>query len=422
MIQYLIFLVVATSIAIYFVSRKSERKSMLALGAAQWIVYCIILYASSSTYRFTGGGDDASYYILALEAGSSSLGEVLSPYRYSGRLEQPGYGVILSVVHKIFGTGLGGLKLSNIAFYIVVTSTYARIASELRGRQFGYLVAIFVSGLIPLWYYYIFLLKDMIVVLLQGLVLLGAVLIHKTSGRKGWFVTSIGTLAVVPFRSFLVVLNVAVAGLAAALIRPSDATSIRRKSRVNWRSILSIVGCLILFYVATNSTLAQSLGLISQSRLVNADTVSAFAVERFQSSAIQRAIFPFLYLITESSGIQVLFSGGYITAARLRGLFALPWIVFYLPLLIVGLWSLAFGPDRRKLWASPWIVVVGFCAIYLGVSWIVGDTTRWRLPDMPALTMIAALGYSHISRLAKGLLLSSWLAVVVGIAAVFYLR
>lgn len=420
--QYMVFLLIATGGAIYFVSRGAERTFMLSLGAAQWLVYGVILYVSSTTHRFTGGGDDLSYYLLALEGGSSTLGEVLNPDRYSRRLEQPGYGVLLSVVHNVFGAELGGLKLTNIAFYIVVTATYARIASELRGRQFAKLVAIFVAGLMPLWYYYLFLLKDMAIVLLQGLVLLGAVRIYKAGGRGGWVLTSVGTLAVVPFRSFLVVFNIAVASLAAALIRPSNVRSYKRKRRINWPSILSIVGCLVLFYVATNSTLSQSLGLTTQSRLISADTVSAFAMERFRSSSIQRTLFPFLYLISESSGLQTLFSGAHITAERLRGLFALPWIMFYLPLLLVGLWTIAFGPDRRKFWASPWIVVVGFCALYLAVSWIVGDTTRWRLPDLPALTTIAALGYSHISRPVRGLLLSSWLAAVVGIAAVFYLR
>lgn len=431
MILYILALIGVTTVCAIVLSNPLDRGAVVLISLLQWIVYSLIISIMAPAYPFSAGGDDINYYLLAYEAGGERFSDVLNPFRYAGRLEQPGYGVVLSLAHNVFGADIDGLKFINLSMTVVTTIIYARIGTELGGRRFGILVAIFVAALTPLWYYFIFLLKDIFIVALQGATLLAAIQIYKSRGRHGWLLAVCSSALLIPFRSFLVVLNLSVISAASALIGSGDTTMRKAKGarwpsrsgsiRLNVRALSSILLCLLLFYVLTSPVLAQYLGIATESRMLRADTISMFAMSKFSSSIIERVLFPLLYLMSETSGVQTILSGVTPTVDRLRGLFAIPWIVFYLPLLLAGVWVLALSPQKRKLWSSPWIVVVVFCLAYLGVSWIVGDTTRWRLPDMPALTTISALGYSQISQLARGLLLSGWFVAVAVGAALFYL-
>jgi hypothetical protein len=46
---------------------------------------------------------------------------------------------------------------------------------------------------------------------------------------------------------------------------------------------------------------------------------------------------------------------------------------------------------------TPWGALLLFAVSYVAVSWQVGDTTRWRTPDLPVLGVIALAGWRHSS-------------------------
>lgn len=418
MIPLLLLLLAITALGIRWLIPRGERGFAYATSIAQWVVYGLIVVTVNSTMPFAGGGDDYNYYQLATGAGN--LAEALDFFQIAQRMEQPGYPILLRLAALLTGDDLLALKFVNIAAAVLLANVYLRIGMELSGPTLGRTAACFVMLLTPLWTYFVFLLKDLPITLLQSVSILGAILVYKSGGRRGWLLAGAATLAVFPMRTFLAAINVTLLAAATAL-----AVINRRRTAGSTPSsvgavMISLGACFALFLVITNPSFAASLGVLEQTRLISAETMSQSANVMFAASGVQRALFPILYLVTETTGLQSLYTGAPLNDMTLRGLLALPWLFFFLPLLLVGLHSLFSRKGLSALLASPWAVLLLFCAAYFGVSWIVGDTTRWRLPDMPALATISAYGFLSLRPSARILLLALWAALLVAATLVFY--
>jgi hypothetical protein len=53
------------------------------------------------------------------------------------------------------------------------------------------------------------------------------------------------------------------------------------------------------------------------------------------------------------------------------------------------------------------------------ISWITGDTTRWRMPSMPPMIAVAAFAWCSMTSSSRNLLLTAW-GVALSIAFVGY--
>jgi hypothetical protein len=399
---------------------RHHKRFLATLVGCQWLMMLPLLILLNDLWPYAGGGDDNSYHVVAASFGS--LAEALNPYTYIGIIEQPGYPILLATAALLSGGDLLALKLVNLTALVLITCVWSRIGFELEGEQFSRLVGFFVAGLTPLWCYAFFLLKDLPIALLQSLTVLSAIWVMKGQWRKGLGIGAVVTLLVIPLRSYLAVLSLAI--LAAGALLSGIATGrVRKRARgiprvfIACASLVCVIG---LAYIATDPETASALGLRVETRTISRESIEMTAHEIGQASLIQRALFPILYFVSETAGLNTLFSGDMIDPEIFRGLLALPWIFFYLPFLMIGIWALATRIGPRKLARSPWAIVIVFCMGYLGVSWIVGDTTRWRLPDLPALATIAALGFSFIRGATRALITMGWPALVLTGAAGYY--
>jgi len=140
-----------------------------------------------------------------------------------------------------------------------------------------------------------------------------------------------------------------------------------------------------------------------------------------QESSVNRVLFPVIYLFTEISTFNAA-AWRVLDATWVRGILAVPWILLGIPALMLGFVGLLKQPTQQgradrssfrfresRMVSSPWAVVVAFIVISMMTSWIVGDTTRWRLSDMPALLAVAVSATSSFSKRRIFALTALWI-------------
>ena len=66
-------------------------------------------------------------------------------------------------------------------------------------------------------------------------------------------------------------------------------------------------------------------------------------------------------------------------------------------------------------------MVLVFVVISIAISWTVGDTTRWRIPDMPMVAAIAVAGWNLTRPRIRQQLLLGWIAASGALFSLFYL-
>ena len=112
---------------------------------------------------------------------------------------------------------------------------------------------------------------------------------------------------------------------------------------------------------------------------------------------------------------------------------AIPWIFFGVPFFVIGMrWlfrcdtragsggSLFLRIGQLRVVTGAWGGIVLFILAYFAVSWQVGDTTRWRLPDMPAMATVALAGWMYGAPRSRDLILRFWITGIGTLLAVYY--
>ena len=397
-----------------------HRAFLFKLCAVQWLALFLSLVYFNSSQPFTDGGDDWGYFALVISI--SSFREAFDPYFYLGLLEQPGYPMLLAPFSFLSSGNLLALKAVNLSCFIVLTAVWSRVGHELHGERFARVVGIFVALLAPLWYYAFFLLKDMPIATLQGVAVLGGVLICNRKLATGMLLVLISTVLLIPLRSFLALINIAIVGV--SLLGMYRAAT-RQRLHAGASSKLLLAGGLLVgsaaAYAVLSGELIAYMGVLTETRKLSFENIATQAEMREADSMMRRAIFPILYFVSETAGIRALWLGSDQSSEVLRGLFAVPWILFYLPFLAVGIYFLMTRLRLSETRASAWLPVISLGVIYMVVSWTGGDTTRWRLPDFPALATVASLGFSQLQAKNRFLVLLWWSLAVLGSATIFYL-
>jgi hypothetical protein len=414
----LIFLVSLTYRFAALLIKGADREWVFKVMLGAWLCLFPLLALVNLWFPFTGGGDDEDYFYLAAVQ-LDYLADYFDLTRYIGLMEQAGYPTLLSALYQFTGEDLLAFKLLNLAFFVMLIPIWYRIGVALESRAFGRAVAVAIVLITPLWYYGFFILKDMSIVLLQSAFLLGVV--HVCLGDKGsWLLCLVATVALIPFRSHLVLVNMAVLSGAVAL------TSFRR---AEWGKIfttliipsamLAIV-LAIIFYIVSSFELMASMGVYTAHRVIGTVESQQAMAEHFESSE-KRTLFPFLYLFTETAGLNPQTWADF-DATALRGLLALPWIFVGVPFFLFGLRCLMRADPRAiysggvlssiqslRLLATPWAGLLMFILAYMAVSWTTGDTTRWRMSDVPAMVTIAVYGWENLERRVRLPVLLLWL-------------
>ena len=190
----------------------------------------------------------------------------------------------------------------------------------------------------------------------------------------------------------------------------------------------------MLLAIAGNPEILQKFGVVAQHRSVGSEEMFKAVSEFNEASEANRAIFPLLYLLSETAGLSPKGWAQY-DGAWLRGVLAVPWIFLVVPFFGVGMmWLMRpevpalrtrglIGRLRAsRLLVSPWGALFAFIAAYMAVCWQVGgETTRWRLPDMPVIAAIATAGWRYSKPGTRDAVLFVLVPVEIVAFAAFYM-
>lgn len=410
------------------VADKRDRRYLFRIILLAWTILAPLTALANMWSPFAGGGDDESYFYFANMA-IHSVGGIFGLARFIGLLEQPGFPWLLSLLNILTGPDLLAYKLLNLCFLILLALTWYRIAALLESRRFGRVVLISILCLTPLWYYVFFLLKDLTIALLQSLFLLGLVQQWRRSALSLWLLIGAATLALLPFRSALVMQNVAV--LVAALT-----IKLLGRERRGGRVLPLIFGGVLavgVLVVASSPVVMRGLGVYSEERVVGSDEMIATATIMAETSPMARVLFPLIYLFSETSGLNPA-SWKQFDSAWLRGVLAIPWIFLVVPFFVLGvLWMLKPPPASprvngfvarlraSRLMTTPWGALLFFVLSMMVISWGSGDTTRWRIADMPVMATIAMAGWVFAVRRSRKRILLLWVAGAGSLFMSYYL-
>lgn len=413
----LVFVIASALLAVRMSPPQNRRSSLLVVFVA-WTVLFPFLLITNEWIPFSGGGDDEAYFHLADYF--SEWSDLSSLSVLSTRLAQPGYAVVLNVLNIVFSPGIAGFKALNLFCFIALVFVWARSVEILGGARLSRNFAVACLFLTPLWFYFFFLLKDVLIALLMAIFLLGLIKVWLTPrSLAGWALQLVAVIGFIPLRTPLVT-QAAMILIIVFMARIVGRGSIRHKAAMFFMGMIAIAAIL---WLASSSGIIEAFGVESRSRVLGTSEMIDRGARVSEDSSINRALFPLLYILSETSGLSISawreFDGPW-----LRGLLALPWIFFVVPLLPSGvLWLMRRTPraqqsrgfvfrlsDRRAM-STPWVVIVAFIVTSIMISWVTGDTTRWRIADMPALLAVAMAGLQSMPRQRAFLVVLLWVLI-----------
>lgn len=413
------------SICSFVVAEKKDGIRLCALLVLAGIFFLIVLWQVDDTLPFSGSGDDKDYFNASKQT-FNSLNDWFDVQRYKQTHEQAGYPLLLAWVHQFVGDSLYHKKAVNILTFLLIALTWFQIGMKIAGRRLAFTCAVGVLLMTPLWFYWMFLFKDMVITFLQSIFILGVVQsLSNRSVGKGYLLIALSTILVIPFRSKLALIN---------LVALAGAVILGLRSPSSWNVILLRVvmaGAIIvsILVVGKNADLLREMGVAGEHRSLDSQSVEAEFESRGQTRAVMFANavkFPFLYLVGEVAAFNPKsWERGKISL--IRGLSMVPWIVVGLPFFAVGTWNVLWPRKFSEIalrtslqregthYSGPMIperthmlVLLMFVLLYAGVAWVSADTTRWRMPAMPAMGAIAGFAWIAMHKQQRLLMLLSW--------------
>jgi hypothetical protein len=415
---FLIGVVLLPMLCARVVAGKRYTDHLFGLTCFAGIMFLLMLLLFNDTFPFAGGGDDEVYFDASNQS-FNSLGDWFDMTRYD-RHDQTGYPFLLSWVHQFSGNSLYHLKALNIFFLLEIALVWFAIGQVIGGRRLGFIYAYGMLLTTPLWYYWLFLLKDMSITLLQSIFLFGLILFVSGEHRfRSYVVIALSTVAVIPFRSALAASNVALLIICMFLQRRSRLSGDRFGTR------LALVASLVLglWLFSSQPGMMETLGAKGEHRSLTAEAIVE-QVEHFEADrktyGYSLVNFTFLYLVGETDALNPA-NWGRFDLEILRPLSMVPWIFIGLPFFFAGVativrrihaWKLfasgvqhndapGKGEDLRRRQIRFLMVLLAFIVVYGGLGWLTGTTVRWTLPAIPPMVGIAGFAWANMNREAR---------------------
>ena len=427
LITFAVLLALTLALAMLFI-KEEDRPWLISVILIAWLGLFPLLALVNMWMPFAGGGDDEGYFATATTV-LSSWTEVFDLTQFAGVMAQPGYPWLLSILFQFTGEDLLAFKILNLAAFVLLIPVWYRVGLELESRAFGRAMALIIVLLSPLWCYWMFLLKDLFIALLQSLFVLGIVQVSSGRSKAGWLLVLTSTLAIIPFRAPLALLNVVVLGGTATLM-------LLRRGEQGRSLATAIVSALVIIGIvslASDPEWMAALGIFGEDRMIGTEAAEVTVSQVGEASLMNRSVFPLLYLFSETSALNLKTWTDF-DAFTLRGILAIPWIFTVVPFFVVGLLYLLRHDARSiqpvgiiarvqssRLVTTSWGCLLIFILGYVALSWTVGDTTRWRIPDMPAMAAVAMAGWSSMEKQNRMQILLIWIAFVGMAVALFNL-
>ncbi len=407
---FLVGTVLVPMLIAFAIAGREDRIRLASLIFFSGTIFLAVLSIINIDFPFSGSGDERSYYASSLRT-FKSFGDWFDLTQFKSTHSQGGYSLVLSWVHQIVGKSLYLRKALNISLFLFLSLVWFSIGKIIGGRRLAF---VFGTGILlgtPMWYYFIILRKDMSIILLQSGFLLG--LTHFMSGRNSltsYFMIGLSTLALIPFRMLLVFVHLAVIS-SVILFRP-------KQKRQLWglmaRTMLPAIMVIAMLAFGTNKDLLGKLG-VSGNASLDIESVQKSIEAQEKSRTLSLIKFPVLYLIGETSAFTPRFWRN-VDAMFIRGVGVIPWVFIGLPFFISGILSLVNNQNINQVATTTvthvkkeinadlysqtdrmfFIPFIFFLIIYAAVSWLSGDTTRWRLPAVPVMIAIAGWGWASL--------------------------
>lgn len=417
-----LFCIAITLFIVAIAADSRDRPYLWRYVTVAWVVGLVLQIVVHETIPLSGGGDDEDYYLLAARP-VHSLHDALDPTRFIGSMEQPGYPILLSLVHYLADSSLLTFKIFNLALYILLAVVWYCIGNLLQGGAFGRKAMLILLLVTPLWFYFLYLRKDIAIVLLQSLFLLGLVEQWLRNNLRSWLLIILPIVTLLFFRTSLVLQSSAV--LLGTLLFSNFS---RGGKGVFLTQIVGWIFVSGLLVIGSDQDIMSSIGIYTEHRLLGSAEMIETVSKVSEASLMNRALFPLLYLISETSGLSPQ-AWEMLDQSWLRGLLALPWLFIAPPLFFLGLIWLTQSQREKphqgrrfrdsRMISTPWAALVMFVISYIAISWEVGDTTRWRLPDMPVIAVIALAGWNYMQTRIRWQILTLW---IVGVGMLFSLN
>lgn len=435
-IIFLLLVVLVPLFCARLVAGRAQAFHLASLIGFAGVGFLLILLAFDSTLPFTDGGDDIGYYD-ASNVSFANLGDWFDTSKYDSH-EQVGYPLLLSWVHQLAGDSLFHRKALNVFFMLLLALVWFAIGRAIGGDKVAFTYAYAILLAPPLWFYWLFLLKDMAITLLQSIFLLG--LIQFVAGERrlrAGAVIALATLAVIPFRVMLAASNL-------GLLLVGVFLQGRSAGKTSWVTGPVLAAALVagLLLLVSRPDIVESFGAKGEARSLTVESlegqIRSFEAQR-EGKVQNPLIFPILYLIGETDALNPT-TWNQVDVSLVRPVSMLPWIFVGLPFFLAGIaillyrtrtWQTLitfFGldrmirsgaaldqPQRRGLH-----VLLVFIVAYAVLAWLIGTTVRWTLPAVPAMIAIAGFACSRMSGYARILLLVGFDLSVLSLIATYY--
>lgn len=390
--------------AAYRAGRPLCGRKLARITAAFACLFMLLLALVDHYDPFMPGGDDYGYYIDSTYP-FQSLEAVI--YSIAGSYEQPGYPVFLNLINLIAGDSLYARKSANLGLLLLISVFWYGIGKEIGGERTAQTFFLGILLATPLWFYFFFLFKDMSIIFFFSMFILGATQFF-THGR-GASLMLISSFGLALFRLPLLLINAAVLLVFAFLAGKGGGVG-RFLAAISFFLLVATVG----FYPEVVDTFGiPRAGSVSvQSMVSRAQEYNAMVEGNPPAKSV------LLYFMIETSGLRSL---GTWDDTSFRGITALPWIFAGLPFFFIGTYRILTNRVTNT-WNRILLCLLVIVLIYLAVSLIVKDTTRWRIPGFPAMVSIAAVGWLEMEKKRLPLLAATTSSSVIAFVLYYLLK
>jgi hypothetical protein len=419
-------------------------------------IQVIALYLFDSTVAFIPSEIDAIlYYVYSGGAFSMVNNHLAVPpdLLYGAGFDGGVYVRVLGAIGELVDDSLSLRKALSIASLWVLVFAWYRIGYSIKGRSFARKCALCIALLPTMWYPFLILYRDLLTAMLHAVFLAASIRCFQEPRRRSLDGTAVLVCLVLAYslRPATVYINVAIVGIVGVVYFFGRTRGEGAKISGRWLGygIAAATAAILLSVV-----LADVIGIKSPILSLQVALSPEELEMRVQSFGIARVLsFVPLFLASEPTiaSRQLNFAD----VEQIRGILNGPWLLLGTPFAVVGLaaslssplarrgrrlvrsWMRAgkpqsslsdqtqggevrFSPagavieqtraiDRRAL-----LTVIGYTTIWFVVCLIVWDWTRWRLPAVPALVLIAVWGYDSLTTRERIVLLSLWGGAVLG--------
>ena len=462
MTDFLIALVILMlSVLIAGHTNRKDRAFLQQTVAISCVLSMVLLTFVNMQIPFAGGGDDEEYYVVSLKA--DSWQEVFDIEAHRESFSQIGYSLFLSLVHKLFGDSLFVQKCFNIFFFLMIGLVWYDIGCVLVSRNLGRSLLLILYFVPSSWFYYLFVLKDILIALLQSIFLWALVKMvsNRLSPSRSLVVIILTMLGLLSLRDGAALCSFATLLVCVVLIGHRFV----REQR-GWKIVTSMLVIAILFAILLGiPTMAQYLYDIGIARLwTPVASMERIDIERIAQHTEEHTIsilglpkvpsFVVLLLLGEVTAFSIAKMPDFSTAHLwLRGWLEIPWMLLGAPFLFVGLvflarqwlWRIRYARQHHytvpsqlnvkflashkvwnrigesKQWLSGFVPIIVFILIYSYAMFFLSATTRWRLSMLPPMFLLTALGLRVSSPKMRIGVLGFWWSMFVGGWIVRYL-